>query len=219
MIHAAIFDMDGILFDTERLCCDAWRAVAGDAGYRMDDELFLACVGRTSADTREIVMDSLGSGFPYDDLDAKAHVWIRSRMEEKGPPEKIGIRPLFEYLASRNIPLALATSTSERSARWMIERAGLTPYFSAWAFGNEVTHGKPAPDIFLLAKDRLGVADASRCVAFEDSPAGLTAALAAGMRPVFVRDMIDPDPALLARVWKTASRLDEAASDSFFAGI
>jgi HAD superfamily hydrolase (TIGR01509 family) len=140
-------------------------------------------------------------------------------MEEKGPPEKNGVRPLFDYLASRNIPIALATSTSERSARWMIEKAGLTPYFSAWAFGSEVTHGKPAPDIFLLAKTRLGVADPARCVVFEDSPAGLSAALAAGMKPVFVRDMVDPEPNLLDRVWKTASRLDEAASDAFFTGL
>ena len=211
--------MDGILFDTERLCCDAWRAVAGVAGFRMDDELFFSCVGRTSADTRAIVMEALGPGFPYDDFDAKAHAWIRSRMEEKGPPEKSGIRPLFDYLKIHTIPIALATSTTEKSARWMIERAGLEPYFSAWAFGSEVTHGKPAPDIFLLAKDRLGVADSACCVVFEDSPAGLTAALAAGMKPVFVRDMIDPEPTLLGRVWKTAVSLDEAASDAFFAGF
>lgn len=219
MIHAAIFDMDGILFDTERLVCDAWRAVSLEAGYRMEDALFLECVGRTSADTRAIVMETLGPGFPYDDLDAKAHVWIRSRMEEKGPPEKSGIRALFDYLKSRNIPIALATSTSEKSARWMIDRAGLTPWFSAWAFGSEVTQGKPAPDIFMLALGRLGVPDASGCVVFEDSPAGLTAALAAGMKPVFVRDMVDPEPALLSRVWKTAASLADAASDSFFAGF
>jgi len=211
--------MDGILFDTERLCCDAWRSVSSEAGYRMEDALFISCVGRNARDTRNIVLDALGPGFPYDEFDAKAHAWIRSRMEEKGPPEKSGIRPLFDYLKSRKIPIALATSTSETSARWMIERAGLSPYFSAWAFGSEVTHGKPAPDIFLLAKDRLGVADSARCVVFEDSPAGLTAALSAGMKPVFVRDMVDPEPALLGRVWKTAVRLEEAASDAFFAGF
>jgi HAD superfamily hydrolase (TIGR01509 family) len=214
MIHA-----DGILFDTERLCCDAWRAVAGGAGYRMEDELFLACVGRTSADTRAIVMDALGPDFPYDDLDVKAHAWIRSSMEEKGPPEKPGIRPLFDYLTSRSIPIALATSTSEKSARWMIEKAGLARYFSAFAFGSEVRAGKPAPDIFLLAKDRLGAVDAAGCVVFEDSPAGLTAALAAGMKPVFIRDMADPDSVLLARVWKTAGNLADAASDAFFLGF
>lgn len=219
MLHAAIFDMDGLLFDTEQLCCEAWKTVALEGGYRIEDEVFFACVGRNTRDTRTIVMDRCGPDFPFDAFNEKAREWIRRKMEENGPPEKPGIRRLFDYLRSRNIPIALATSTTESTARWMIEQAALSPYFSGWAFGSEVERGKPEPDIFLLAKERLGIADASRCVVFEDSPAGLNAALAAGMKPVFIRDMIDPDPALLSRVWKKARSLDEAASDSFFSDL
>lgn len=216
MIEAAIFDMDGLLFDTERLCCEAWRSVSRMEGWEMDDATFIACVGRNKKDTERIVREACGPDFPFERFDALAREWMMDRMKADGPPEKKGIRELFAYLASRNVPIALATSTSERSARQMIEWAGLTHWFSAWAFGSEVEKGKPEPDIFLLVKERLSVKDASRCVVFEDSVAGLTAALAAGMKAVFVRDMIDPEQALLDRVWKNPRSLDEAASDSFF---
>lgn len=211
--------MDGILFDTERLYCDVWQEVSGEAGFRMDNSLFINSVGLNAKDTRALVMASCGPDFPYDVLDHKVHVVIRTRMEEKGPPEKPGIRLLFNYLTSRNIPIALATSTTEKSARGMIARAGLTSFFSAWAFGSEVSRGKPAPDIFVLAKDRLGIEGSSGCAVFEDSTAGLEAALAAGMKPVFVRDIINPEPALLARVWKQIASLEQAASDEFFADL
>lgn len=216
MIQAAIFDMDGLLFDTERLCCEAWRSVSNSEGYHMDDALFLSCVGRNKKDTRRIVTEACGSDFPFDRFDELAREWMMERMKAKGPPEKTGIRELFSYLASRGVPMALATSTGERSARQMIEWAGLTDWFSAWAFGSEVERGKPEPDIFLLAMERLSVSDASTCAVFEDSPAGLTAALSAGMRAVYVKDMIEVDGSILDRVWKSPATLAEAASDSFF---
>lgn len=216
MLNAVIFDMDGLLFDTERLCCDAWRSVSTEAGYRMEDKLFISCVGRNNRDTREIVMQALGSEFPYEEFRIKAGALMMARMKENGPPEKPGIRALLDFLKSNDIPVALATSSSETSARWMIERAGLTPYFDAFAFGSEVEHGKPEPDIFLLARDRIGDVPAQSCAVFEDSPAGLKAASSAGMRPIFIRDMVDPDPEVLALVWKRIGTLADAASSSFF---
>ena len=219
MLQAAIFDMDGLLFDTERLCCEAWRSVSFDAGYKMDDALFFACVGRNNRDTRTIVMDSCGADFPYDDFNAKAREWMTERMKVNGPPEKPGIRPLFDFLKAHAIPIALATSTSEKSAKRMIEQAALSSYFSGWAFGSEVERGKPEPDIFRLALSRLGALDPAKCVVFEDSPAGLTAAMAAGMKAVFVPDMIVPNDELLAQVWKRIDSLDEAAFESFYADM
>jgi HAD superfamily hydrolase (TIGR01509 family) len=219
MIHAAIFDMDGLLFDTERLCRDAWQNVARENGYEMDDSLFLACVGRNSRDTRDHVLNELGAEFPYERFTLLAGAWMRARMEESGPPEKPGARRILEYLAERGIPVALATSTSEKSARWMIERAAFTRFFSAFAFGSEVARGKPSPDIFLLAKARLGDPNADRCVVFEDSPPGLRAAHSAGMLTVFVPDLVPPTPELTALVWKTIPSLNEALSGVFLEEI
>lgn len=216
MIHAAIFDMDGLLFDTESLCCTAWREIAGNTGYRIRESLFLECVGLNSRDTRERVMNEMGPEFPYEDFGIKARQWMRSRMEADGPPLKPGAGTLLEYLVSRKIPVALATSTSESSARWMIERAGFARYFDAYAFGSEVENGKPAPDIFLLAMERLGIDTPDGCVVFEDSAAGLRAAQAAGMLTVFVPDMVEPPREVEKQIWKRITRLDEAASDDFF---
>lgn len=216
MIHAAIFDMDGLLFDTETLCCDAWREIAGNAGYRMRDSLFLECVGLNSRDTRERVLAAMGSDFPYEQFGTEARQWMRTRMEADGPPLKPGVTTLLDYLYTSNIPIALATSTSEHSARWMIEKAGFARYFTAYAFGSEVTNGKPSPDIFLLAMKRLGLETPQNCVVFEDSAAGLRAAQAAGMLTVFVPDLVEPPQNVLDKVWKRVERLDEAAHDEFF---
>ena len=216
MIRAAIFDMDGLLFDTEVLCCNAWRTIAGNAGYAMPEDLFLSCVGLNIRDTRTRVIREMGENFPYDEFGTEARTWMQSRMEADGPPLKPGGTTLLEFLVQSSIPTALATSTSEKSALWMIERAGFTRYFNAYAFGSEVENGKPAPDIFLLAMKRLGVSNPAECVVFEDSAAGLRAAQSAGMRSVFVPDMVEPPGEVLARVWKRIETLDEAASDEFF---
>lgn len=216
MIQAAIFDMDGLLFDTERLCTDAWKNVSSERGFSMPDSLFRSCVGLNNRDTRTKVLSTMGGDFPYEEFADQTRTWMRVRMDENGPPEKPGIRALFGYLRDAGVPIGLATSTSEPSARWMIEKAGLESWFSAFAFGSEVATGKPAPDIFLLARDRLGVSDSSACVVFEDSPAGLRAAHAAGMRPVHVPDMVEVSPEIQKLVWKTISSLEEAAHDSFF---
>lgn len=219
MIDAAIFDMDGLLFDTERLCCEAWRAVSSAAGYEMKDSLFISCVGRNERDTREIVLGAIGESFPYDEFKEQAGTWMMERMASDGPPEKPGIRELLRFLREQGVPIALATSTSERHARWMIERAQLSPYFDAYAFGCEVERGKPAPDIFLLAMKRLSRSSPDRIAVFEDSEAGLRAASSAGMRPVFVPDMVLPSDETLRLVWKHITGLDEAANSAFYESI
>ncbi len=219
MIRAAIFDMDGLLFDTERLYCDAWRIFAPEAGYPVTDELVYSFIGRNHQDTREMVNTCFGPDFPYADFALKTRNWINQAMTENGPPEKPGVRVVLDFFRSRSIPVALATSTSEDTARWMIERAGLTPFFSAFAFGSEVSRGKPNPEIFRLALSRIGTIEPSACVVFEDSPAGLSAAHAAGMKGVFVKDLVEPDPSVLSRIWKRIDTLEAAASQEFYSDM
>jgi beta-phosphoglucomutase-like phosphatase (HAD superfamily) len=103
----------------------------------------------------------------------------------------------------------VATSTARERALQKLDRAGILHYFKEAAFGDEVPKGKPEPDIFLLAARRLHKAPAD-CVGFEDSPAGLRSLAAAGIRSVFVKDVIEPEPGVLSLVWRRFESLDQA---------
>ncbi|MCQ2612437.1 MAG: HAD family phosphatase [Treponemataceae bacterium] len=208
---ACIFDMDGLLYDTETLCRRLWQEYAQEIGYTVTDELYASCIGHNETDVKEILRTNLGDGFPIQTLYAE----IRKRMLKYfgtfGPPEKPGIRPLFDFLRENRIPMALATSNGESHARNMIERSKLTNYFDAWAFGEQVEHSKPLPDIFLLAARQLDMAP-EKCIVFEDSVAGLMAAQAAGMRNVFIKDLIEPPAEILEKVTWRLQKLDDAVS-------
>lgn len=214
-VRAVILDMDGLMFDTERLCCSVWRQVGEEAGYSFSERVFLDCVGRNEQDSRRIVLDALGVDFPYDAMRQEVRVRMGLHMSELGPPEKPGLRELTGFLRERGIPTALATSSRRKSAMPMIERAGLGEYFSAYVFGDEVSRGKPDPEIFQKALDALnaacggGIAPAE-CLVFEDSTAGLAAAASAGIPSVFVKDLLDPPADVMERVWLDCASLDRA---------
>lgn len=195
---------------------EAWKRVADESGYGMEDSLFVSCVGRNDRDTKRIVLDALGGDFPYEEFKRRANATMRDEMERNGPPPMPGARELLTFLYERGMPLALATSTSEASATWMLDRAGFSRFFRAKAFGTEVTHGKPSPEIFKLALSRLGSFRPEATAVFEDSAAGIRAASAAGMLPVFVPDMIQPTDELLSLVWRRIPSLSEAISTEFF---
>jgi beta-phosphoglucomutase-like phosphatase (HAD superfamily) len=104
----------------------------------------------------------------------------------------------------------VATSTARERALWKLDRAGIAGRFDAVVCGDEVSRGKPAPDIFLLAAERLGVRP-SECAGFEDSPAGLRSLHAAGIRSIFIKDLVEPEATVLSTVWRRYESLAEAA--------
>ncbi len=209
MIEAVIFDMDGLLFDTEKLCMEMWQEQGKKEGYSFSNELFYRCIGRNNKDTKQIVTENLGENFPYEDFRKKASSAMRDHMDKAGPPKKQGVNEIFSFLSEHGIKIALATSTSRENATWMIKKAGLFDFFNAFAFGNEVEHGKPEPDIFLHAAGLLHV-NPDNCVVYEDSEAGLRAAYSAGMKSVFIKDLLDPPEEVLSKVWKSCKTLDES---------
>ena len=194
---AMIFDMDGLMLDTEPLAARAWGNAATALGVEFDMTLALAMVGRNFADCAAMVRAHYGAGYPVDALLGRWHAAYDEIVEREGVSTKPGVRELLDWLESRKIPRAVATSTRRERARAKLIRTALFPRFDELVGGDEVARGKPAPDIYVEAARRLRV-NASDCVVLEDSEPGVRGALAAGMTPIMVPDMHPPSADLLA---------------------
>ena len=163
-----IFDMDGLMLDTERIARIAWQQAARAAGHEMSDALFASLIGRRDRDSAALIHAAFGTGFDYEATNRTCNALYNDYIKQNGLPLKTGVRELLEYLTARSLPLAVATSTGQPTARLRLEQTDLARYFSVVVGGNEIEHGKPAPDIYLEAIRRLGV-DASMSFALEDS--------------------------------------------------
>jgi HAD superfamily hydrolase (TIGR01509 family) len=206
---AVIFDMDGLMLDTERPALSSWIKAAEKLGWDLPEAVVLQIIGRDEESSKQIIVDYCGSGFPYREAQGLMEKLIVEQADAEGISHRPGLLVLLDHLARLGLPLGVATSTIGKIARWKLEKAGILERFSILACGDEVKRGKPAPDIFLLAAERLGQAPQD-CVGFEDSPAGLTALYAAGIPSVFIKDLVDPPKEILRRVWRHYGDLSEA---------
>jgi HAD superfamily hydrolase (TIGR01509 family) len=206
---AVIFDMDGLMLDTEGPAASAWIEAARQTGWNVAVEVMHQCIGVNEESTKQILMGVYGSDFPYDRIRTLMRELVFIRAEREGIPHRPGLKTLLDHLARLDLPLAVATSTAGDLARWRLRKAGILERFAIIVCGDEVKRGKPAPDIFLLAAERLGKIPAE-CIGFEDSPAGLRALHAAGIPSVFVKDMLEPPEAVLNTVWRRFGDLAEA---------
>jgi len=197
------------MLDSEAPQIRLWLQASADFGYDLDPELPLATVGLSEAATRDVILGCCGFGFPYDAVKDEMQRRYADLVAREGIPHRPGLLSLLGHLRNRDLPLAIATSSERTQAEWKLEAAGVREWFQVVVCGDEVRQGKPAPDIYLLAAGRLGVAPED-CVALEDSPAGLRALDAAGIRSIFIKDTIDPPPEVLATVWRTCRDLSAA---------
>lgn len=191
-VKAVVFDMDGVLFDTERLCMDSWLAVAEKQGIPDMEKFFPSCIGRNLTDTRVLFHEFYGDAFDYDVFRKQASMWFHEVIERKGVPVKPGVREILTFLKEGGYHIGLASSTSRPAVENHLERAGIRDYFQSLTTGDMVLHSKPFPDIYLMACGSMG-ADPARTVAVEDSPNGIRSAYSAGMIPVMVPDLLAPD--------------------------
>lgn len=180
------------MLDTERLCREAWMDVAREKGLIVPENIYLHMVGRRSTDCQRILREHLGPDFPVDEYYHASNDAYHKRIAEAPPPCKPGITDLLKFLTENGIKRGVATSTHRELAEDKLSSCGLIDHFDVIVTGNEVAHGKPAPDIFLECARRLQV-DPGNCVALEDSPSGLMAAHKAGMHAIMIPDLIAPD--------------------------
>lgn len=190
-VSAVIFDMDGLMLDTEKLACDIHRNVADRYGWTISDELCQALVGRNQKDSRGILQEALGPAFPLERIQNEFLREYERHLQENGAPLKPGLLELLDLLEAKHIPKAVATSTSRKRAHLKLGVCGLSGRFPVVICGDEVSRGKPAPDIYLAAAEQLAV-PAAECLVLEDSDPGIQGAAAAGMIPVMVPDLKPP---------------------------
>lgn len=189
--QACIFDMDGVLLDSERFLRDIIISVSEDLGYTISDEVYLACVGTNEHDTRRILEERVSPDFPHEEVGRRVSDQVRSRLASTGWPLKPGIMEALESITSIGIRLCVATSTARPLAEERLQSANIKHYFEHISGGDEVERGKPAPDIFLLAASRLKLPPTS-CTVIEDSEYGAQGALEAGMRCIMIPDLKTP---------------------------
>lgn len=193
MIQGVLFDMDGLMFDTERLGRAAWRYAAARLGIRIPEQV-IADMRGTGMDQCRALFNGAVPGGLYDEAHALRLAYADHWIEAHGVPVKPGLRQMLDHLRRAGIPAVLATSTRRERAERYLALAGVGEYLAAAVCGSEVEHPKPAPDIFLAAAAAIP-ASPDRCVVLEDSPNGLRAAKAAGCRAIVIPDLTPAPPA------------------------
>ena len=190
-VPAVIFDMDGVIFDSERLVIECWQVIAEKHNIPDIVEICMRVQGNNRQETGKRFREKYGNDFPYDTYKKEVTALFRERYGEGRLPLKPGVVKILEELKRNNIPLALASSTRSDIVKLEMEEANLLPYFDAVLGGDMVPRSKPEPDIFLAAAAALE-ADPTCCYVLEDSHNGIRAAYRAGMHPVMVPDMQQP---------------------------
>ena len=209
-IQAVIFDLDGLLIDSEPIYRSAWQAAAAASGCELSDDLYLNLVGLSDRDSEEVLVKAFGPDLPLAKFRELWPAAWRRQVGLSGIPPKPGLEDLLRLIEGRRLPTAVATSSSAEQARLSLHAAGLSGRFSCLVTGDRVPHGKPAPDIFLEAARRLGFPP-QHCLVLEDSEAGVFAAAAAGMPVLLIPDLKPPSGRAAALACRVFPSLKEAA--------
>ncbi|WP_427160825.1 HAD family hydrolase [Aliinostoc sp. HNIBRCY26] len=207
-IRAAIFDMDGLLFDTESIARWAWKQALASHGYLMSDDFYFEFVGRDLSWREKILKQRYGGSFPFESVTAQ-RIEIGDRRElQEGLPLKAGVLDLLRWLNNSGIVIALATGTSRHRTIRRLTNAGILPYFTTIVTSEDVAQGKPAPDIYLETSRRINIAPVE-CLVFEDSCVGIEAAFSAGMYPIMIPDIEKPSPEIKCLAYQVLDSLEQ----------
>lgn len=209
MIKALLFDMDGLLLDSERVVQESWN-VAGEAlGYGKVGEHIYNTLGMNAAGRKEYFNNVFGTGFPYEEFQKLSRKAFFNVADQEGIPLKPGAKELIFYAKQMGYKVGLVTSSRKEYAMDVLKKAGIFSCFDGCIFGDMVSKSKPDPEIYEKGCKMLGE-EPEWCIAFEDAPAGVIAASAAGIDVIMVPDLVQPNDAIRMRTWKVLDSLDEA---------
>lgn len=209
--RAVVFDMDGVLIDSEPIIRAAAQRAAVEIDRTVTDEFYASVLGLPGQQVEAAFMREFGADFPLADYRQRFERCYRDQVSTRGIAPKPGIPALLDALIERGVPIAVATSTRAGNAQEALAAAGLLARLPICVTGDQVTHGKPAPEIFLAAAARIAV-PAPHCIAVEDSEVGARAAVAAGMFTLLVPDLKPPSDEVAGLVSEVLASMPAAAA-------
>lgn len=207
MIRALLFDMDGLILDSERVVQRSWNSVGQELGYGNIGEHICHTLGMNVTGRTKYFKETFGEDFPNEEFCRMASEKFFEIAETEGIALKPGAKELILYAKQMGYRIVLVTSSRRGYAAKMLKDNGLYKYFDRFVFGDMVTHAKPDPEIYRTAYEMLRIPP-EYCVAFEDAPAGVESAAAAGIDVVMVPDIVQPDEETKMRAWKVLDSLE-----------
>lgn len=209
MIRALLFDLDGLLFNSERVVQRSWNQAGQEMGYGKIGEHIYHTMGMNYEKRKEYFSKVFGQDFPHDKFRARTRVIFAEIAQKEGIEIKEGAKELISYAKQMGYKIAVVTSSSQDYAEGILKSQDIYKYFDGVVCGNMVTRSKPDPEPYQKAAALLGIRP-EYCIAFEDAPAGVQSAAAAGIDTVMIPDMIQPDEETRWMAWKVLERLDDA---------
>lgn len=207
-ISLIIFDMDGLMFNTESLAIYTWIEAGESYGIHISESIVVESIGLDIQGAEKVFKKHLGEDFPYHEIRNLRLKYARDYIDENGIPVKKGLQELLDFLDQKPVLKAVATSTERERTEHLLLSAGVKDKFDVVICGDDVSNGKPEPDIFLAAARELNCKK-DECVVLEDSANGIIAASRANMIPFLVFDIEKPDKTIKKLAKKSFNSLLE----------
>lgn len=211
MIKAIIFDMDGLMIDSERVTFECYQERLKDMNLTMDEEFYKTLLGKPIKGIYQRFYDVYGNDFPIENVIQDVHKLMAERFETEGVPVKKGLVELLHYLKDNNYKTIVATSSNRDRVDKILAQAKITEFFDDSICGDEVTKGKPNPEVFLKSCQKLGV-NVDEAIVLEDSEAGIQASYDANIKVICIPDMKYPEKQYEEKTFKILKDLTEVTA-------
>lgn len=211
MIKAIIFDMDGLMIDSERVTFECYQERLKDMNLTMDEEFYKTLLGKPIKGIYQRFYDVYGNDFPIENVIQDVHQLMAERFETEGVPVKKGLVKLLHYLKDNNYKTIVATSSNRDRVDKILAQAKITEFFDDSICGDEVTKGKPNPEVFLKSCQKLSV-NVDEAIVLEDSEAGIQASYDANIKVICIPDMKYPEKQYEEKTFKILKDLTEVTA-------